>query len=148
MKIPVKNMRGDRARLEAKLLGKDKGVLPGYTEVYYYPADDDSLNKEANRYAVRDLTDQIIPEDYALRQNYPNPFNPETRIEFALPEAGHTRIVIYDLLGREVTRLVDGNMSAGYHNVIWNASNVASGIYFYRLAAGDFVSTKKMVLLR
>ena len=148
IRFSAKSWRGDKTQLTVNLYGKDKGVLPGYTEVYYYPADDDSLNKEANRYAVRDLTDQIIPEDYALRQNYPNPFNPETRIEFALPEAGRTRLIIYDLLGREVTRMVDGNMSVGYHSVTWNANNVASGIYFYRLTAGDFVSTKKMVLLR
>ena len=89
-----------------------------------------------------------LPTEFALSQNYPNPFNPETRISFALPEAGFTRIIIYDQLGREVSRLVDSHLGAGYHEVTWNATNVSSGIYFYRLQAGDFVQTRKMVLLK
>ena len=89
-----------------------------------------------------------MPNNFNLLQNYPNPFNPETRIDFALPEAGMTRLVIYDLLGREVARLIDGELSAGYHQVMWDASESASGIYFYRLTSGDFVKIKKMVLLK
>ena len=89
-----------------------------------------------------------FPDKYTLAQNYPNPFNPETKIRFAFPEAEFTRIIIYDQLGREVTRLVYGHLGAGYHEVTWNASNYASGIYFYRLQAGEFVQTRKMVLLK
>ncbi|MCH7495967.1 MAG: T9SS type A sorting domain-containing protein [Candidatus Marinimicrobia bacterium] len=89
-----------------------------------------------------------LPEKMDLLQNYPNPFNPETRIDFALPEAGLTRLIIYDLLGREVVRLIDGELSAGYHERKWDASESASGIYFYRLTSGDFVQTRKMLLLK
>ena len=89
-----------------------------------------------------------LPTEFALSQNYPNPFNPETRISFALPEAGFTRIIIYDQLGREVSRLVDSHLGAGYHEVTWNASNVASGMYFYRLHQGKISEIRKMVLLK
>ena len=89
-----------------------------------------------------------LPIEYSLSNNYPNPFNPETRIEFALPEAGLTRLIIYDLRGREVAILVDGELSAGIHNLTWDASKAASGIYFYRLTSGSFVATRKMVLLK
>ncbi|TFB09634.1 choice-of-anchor B family protein [Candidatus Marinimicrobia bacterium MT.SAG.3] len=90
----------------------------------------------------------ILPEEYILKQNYPNPFNPVTTIEFSLPTTGNTLLTIYNLRGEEVARLVDGTLSAGYNRIEWNATNYASGIYFYRLQAGDFVLTRKMVLLR
>ena len=89
-----------------------------------------------------------LPDKYSLSQNYPNPFNPFTLIKYALPTAGDVSVVIYNLLGEEVGRLVDSNQDAGYHTVTWNASNYSSGIYFYHLQAGDFVKTKKMVLLK
>ena len=89
-----------------------------------------------------------VPVEYSLSQNRPNPFNPETRIGFALPEAGFTKLIIYDLRGGEVARLINEEYSAGYHSVIWDGTEVASGIYYYRLTSGDFVQTKKMVLLK
>ena len=89
-----------------------------------------------------------IPKKYSLSNNFPNPFNPSTKIEFALPEAGITSLIIYDLLGREVKRLIDGQLSAGYHSLTWNATSAASGIYFYRLTSGSFVDTRKMVLMK
>ena len=92
--------------------------------------------------------DGLRPKNYSLSNNYPNPFNPVTRIEFALPEAGLTRLIIYDIRGREVAILIDGEMSAGFHNVTWDASKMASGIYFYRMTSGSFVNTKKMLLLK
>ncbi|MCH7886563.1 MAG: T9SS type A sorting domain-containing protein [Candidatus Marinimicrobia bacterium] len=91
---------------------------------------------------------EAIPVDYALAQNYPNPFNPETVIEYALPVRSELNLIIYNLRGEEVARLIDSNISAGNHQVSWNASKVASGIYFYRLHAGDFVQTRKMILLK
>ena len=91
---------------------------------------------------------EAIPVDYALAQNYPNPFNPVTTIRYALPKSSKVTLMIYNLMGQEVARLVDGKQSAGNHNVTWNASNISSGIYFYRLRAGDFVQTRKMVLLK
>ena len=89
-----------------------------------------------------------IPNKYYLSQNYPNPFNPETVIEYALPIRSEVNLIIYNLRGQEVAFLINGNMPAGYHQVTWDASNVSSGIYFYRLRAGNFVQTRKMVLLK
>ncbi len=88
------------------------------------------------------------PKTFALYSNYPNPFNPATTIEYALPKSSEVLLTIYNLLGHEMARLVDGELSAGYHSVAWDASNVTSGVYFYTLQAGEFVETRKMVLLR
>ena len=88
------------------------------------------------------------PRSYRLAQNYPNPFNPVTTLRFDLPQAGQMTLVIYDLVGQEVRRWDILFQSAGYHQVIWDASSVASGVYLYRLQAGDFVQTRKMLLLR
>ena len=89
-----------------------------------------------------------LPTKYTLSQSYPNPFNPSTTIEYTLPRSGEVSLIIYNILGEEISRLVSGEQDAGYHNVSWNASNMSSGIYFYRLTAGDFVETRKMVLLK
>ncbi len=98
---------------------------------------------------------QIIPKDYWLSSNYPNPFNPETNIKFGIPKDAKVNLVIYDILGREVAKLVNGELKAGVYSVNWNASSYASGIYFYKLEArqagsstGSFVQTKKMVLIK
>jgi hypothetical protein len=89
-----------------------------------------------------------LPTSYSLSQNYPNPFNPTTTIEFALPKSGNVSLVVYDILGREVTHLVNGELQAGYHKVEFNASSLASGVYFYRIEAGSFVNVKKLMLLK
>ena len=89
-----------------------------------------------------------VPEIYSLSQNYPNPFNPVSTIRYEVPKSGDVSLIVYDILGREVTRLVDSYLEPGSHQVRWNASDFASGIYFYRLQAGDFVQTRKMVLLK
>ena len=91
---------------------------------------------------------EAIPTDYSLSQNYPNPFNPSTIIEFKIPEVGLVTLKIYDLLGREVKILVNEEMQPGVYKIDFNASSFASGIYFYTLNAGEFISTKKMVLLK
>ncbi len=95
----------------------------------------------------------LVPIEFALDQNYPNPFNAATAISFSLRETGHVRLVIYDILGRKVRHLIDDRLPAGYHTVNWNGKDdhgkpVASGLYFYRLAAGEFAETKKMVLMK
>jgi len=97
--------------------------------------------------------DIAVPEDFFLSQNFPNPFNPETAIRFGLPEDAHVKLVVIDLLGREIRELVDGNMKAGYHSVIWdgrdNAGNaVPSGIYLYQITTGSFRDWKKLALVR
>jgi len=93
------------------------------------------------------------PTVYALHQNYPNPFNPETRITFALPKAGKVTLAVYNVLGQKVKTLFDANASAGTHVYTWkgldnNGRQVATGVYFYRIVAGDFTSIKKMVLVK
>ena len=89
-----------------------------------------------------------VPAEYTLSQNHPNPFNPTTTIKYRLPLSGEVSLIVYNLLGEEVASLVNGTVPAGNHRVSWDASNVASGIYFYRLQAGDFVQTRKMLLLK
>jgi len=89
-----------------------------------------------------------IPSKFELSQNYPNPFNPSTKIDFSVPRNSNVEIIIYDILGNKVTELVNGFKDAGNYTVVFNASNLSSGIYFYRLRAGNFAETKKMILLK
>jgi hypothetical protein len=86
------------------------------------------------------------PEDFVLFQNYPNPFNPSTKICYKLPVQSFVQIRIYDLLGKEIATLVDGNRAPGEHFVEWNAENLPSSIYIYRLTTGEFSETKKLIL--
>jgi hypothetical protein len=89
-----------------------------------------------------------IPKAFSLSQNYPNPFNPATAISFQLPVASGVRLAVFDMLGRQVSVLVDGKMETGVHEVKFDGSNLASGVYFYRLQAGDFTRTKRLLLLK
>ena len=89
-----------------------------------------------------------LPTEYSLSQNYPNPFNPTTVIKFALPTVSKVSLIIYNLRGEEVSLLINETKPAGNYRVSWDGSKIASGIYFYRIAAGDFVLTRKMVLLK
>jgi hypothetical protein len=89
-----------------------------------------------------------IPDDYNLFQNYPNPFNPSTIIKFQLPVRSRVTLKIYDALSNEVETLLNEELGSGSYNIEFNAMNYASGIYFYRLLAGDFVQTKKMILMK
>jgi len=91
---------------------------------------------------------EVIPGDYLLTQNYPNPFNPVTEIGFSLPQASHVEITVYNIAGQVVDRLASGQYSAGFHVVEWDATSSSSGIYFYRIVAGDFAETKKMLLMK
>jgi hypothetical protein len=89
-----------------------------------------------------------VPSSYNLQQNYPNPFNPATKISFSLPKAGIVKLVVYDILGREVAAIVNDYRTAGNYTVDFDASNISSGIYFYTLKSGSFTDTKKMVLMK
>jgi len=89
-----------------------------------------------------------IPQNFSLSQNYPNPFNAATVIRYTLPEPANVVIEIYDILGRRVKTLISEQQQAGYHQVIWNSQDNSSGIYFYRIQAGDYTETRKMLLLR
>jgi photosystem II stability/assembly factor-like uncharacterized protein len=89
-----------------------------------------------------------VPETYTLEQNYPNPFNPSTSISFSMPNAGLVRLSVYDALGREVEILANENRQPGNYEVTWDASGFNSGVYFYKLSAGEFTQTKKMILVK
>ena len=88
------------------------------------------------------------PTEYALRQNYPNPFNPTTTIHYALPRASHVTLSVHDMLGREVSVLVNEGREAGVHEVKFDGAGLSSGVYLYRLQAGDFVQSRKLILLK
>jgi len=97
---------------------------------------------------VKVKEEPLVPFVFALHQNYPNPFNPTTTIEFSLAHHARATLTIYDVLGRSVTKLVDEERDAGKYKVIWDATRFSSGVYFLRLQAGDFVETKRLVLIR
>jgi len=103
--------------------------------------------------AVLSINEELLPEVYALHQNYPNPFNPITTLRYDLPENGIVRITIYNIQGREIKVLVNQYQEAGYKSVRWNATNnygkpISAGMYFYKIRAGEFLQTRKMVLLK
>ncbi len=89
-----------------------------------------------------------LASEYKLSQNYPNPFNPSTKIDFSIPKSGHVTIKVFDIIGKEVATLINEYRNAGNHEITFNGSNLSSGMYFYRIEAGNFVQTKKMSLLK
>jgi hypothetical protein len=91
---------------------------------------------------------EVMPLTYSMEQNYPNPFNPNTAIRFAIPTTGLTTLSVFDLLGREVAKIVREQMAAGTYTMDWNAGNLPSGVYFITLRSGSFVQTKRAMLLR
>lgn len=88
-----------------------------------------------------------IPKEFMLYNNYPNPFNPVTHIKFDLPKQADTKLIVYDILGREIVRLVDKHLPAGRYTVIYNASNLSSGTYFYKIITDEYNDVKKMILV-
>ena len=96
--------------------------------------------------AVKDVT--LLPSEFSLSQNYPNPFNPTTTISYDIPKKSFVSLKVYDVLGRVIKTLVHQEQSAGNYRVTFNADNLASGVYFYRLIAGNFVRIRKMMLLK
>ncbi len=140
------------------------GTLSGVLPAFGYPISEvDDLDHNVNdeilsiaenvlfiyglqRTGIEDET--ILPERRLLLSNFPNPFNSTTTIEYSLPEAGHVNIEIYDLLGRKVATPVDEEQEAGAYQVVWDAGDRSSGVYFYKITAGDFAETRRMVLLK
>jgi hypothetical protein len=132
---------------------------------YNYVSHDMSVGVHNTKYAVALLRASLglvtgveidpipIPKTFELSQNYPNPFNPTTEIRFALPKASNVKMVVYDIMGRLISTLVDQNMSVGAHRIMWNGQDqsgktVSSGVYFYHIQAEGFSATKKMVLMK
>ena len=92
--------------------------------------------------------DEILPNEYLLEQNYPNPFNPSTIIKFGIPERTNVVIKIYDILGSEAATLINQEMDIGWYEVQFNAQDYSSGVYIYRMQAGNYIRTKKMLLVK
>lgn len=114
----------------------------------YYRLEQIDLDGSVNYSHIAEIDYSPKPEDYDLGQNYPNPFNPVTSIKYSLPEGSQVKLIVYDLLGNEVKSLVNQYEPAGSYSVKFNGANLTSGIYIYRLQAGDFISTKRMVLIK
>ncbi len=135
----------------------DEGEYAGYLDITSNDPDEGSIAVECTLTVSRqtDIEDlsSVVPEKFELEQNYPNPFNPSTRISFALPVQLDVRLIIYDLLGRQVRGLLAQELPAGYHAISWDGTDdrgraVSSGIYFYSLEAGDFKQNRKMIMLK
>jgi hypothetical protein len=94
------------------------------------------------------VSDVHVPSSFAIEQNYPNPFNPLTQIEFSIPQSSHVTLKVYDVLGKEIATLVNSEKEIGTYTTTWNAQNCPSGVYFYRLTAGSYTLTKKLLLMR
>ncbi len=126
----------------------DNTVKNGVTYEYkIYSVDFNGNRQEFGSITAKPMIE--IPDKYALYQNYPNPFNPRTTIKFDLSESGNVKLEIYNSLGEKVTTLYDGYMEAGYgKTIVWDASGFPSGVYYYKLTAGEFVDVKKMILMK
>jgi len=131
------------------------------TELNYYSFTDQSVPVGQYLYRLKqidldgsfDYSDQVEVDiisatNYVLMQNYPNPFNPSTRISFSIPQSGFASVKVYDVLGNEVATIIDKELSAGSYEIQFNASGLTSGVYYYTLKSGNFVQSKKMILLR
>src|SRR4030095_7468017 len=113
----------------------------GNYEIYY------KRDPTGNPLGIININSEI-PKEFSLSQNYPNPFNPKTIINFQLPMFNYVSLILYDVLGKEVASLVNEQLKAGTYEVNWDASNYPSGVYYYKLTAGDYTKTKKMVLIK
>jgi len=124
------------------------GGLGGQITAAQYPVDGEGRITLTDEIPVNGEIDPELPMAFALEQNYPNPFNPSTNIAFVLPNAADVNLTVYNMLGQKVMTLVQEKMDAGFHAVKFDASSLASGMYIYRIQAGEFVSTKKMMLIK
>ena len=108
----------------------------------------DNVKLEYGIVGVENSNESKIPKEYVLKQNFPNPFNPTTVISYSLPEQKKVSIDIYNILGEKVVELVNKTQNAGNYKVNFNAGNLTSGTYIYRIKAGNFVQAKKMILIK
>ncbi|MDH7604749.1 MAG: T9SS type A sorting domain-containing protein, partial [Melioribacter sp.] len=108
----------------------------------------DPQNTDYTLTDVKETYNKNIPADFQLYQNYPNPFNPNTTISFTLPKSGYVNLIVYNSLGQEIAKLIDGYKDAGTYFINWNAENLPSGVYIYKLESNNFTAVKKMTLMK
>ena len=140
----VNNFQNQHAKyIKVSITGNNKNEWIKLWEVQVYGTND-------TNFATTNVDEkQTIPVEYSLSQNYPNPFNPNTKINFTLAETGKVSLEVYNILGEKVSTLINGDISAGQHEVNFNAANLASGIYIYRINVNNkFADTKKMILMK
>lgn len=133
-----------------RIVAKDKGIIPSY---YYKPYSGYYKLYWRNITSSTNADEKLFPTKFSLEQNYPNPFNPSTSIQYSINSMQFVTLKVYDVLGKEVATLVNEEKSAGSYEVKFNSAmlsttSLPSGVYFYQLSAGDFIETKKMILLK
>jgi hypothetical protein len=124
---------------------EDRNISSGK---YNYRLKQVDFNGNYEYHALQNEVEIGVPKKFALSQNYPNPFNPATKINFELPRSSNVKLSVYDITGKLASELVNEQRAAGYYTVEFNASNLSSGMYFYRIEAGEFTTTKKMILVK
>jgi hypothetical protein len=124
-------------------------VKPDTTTIPTDTTSSDTTKRTVSSSGINDVeSSQTVVKVFGLSQNYPNPFNPSTVIKFSLPDKMNAKLTVYDMQGREVAQLVNTELEAGQHSVQFNASGLASGIYFYTLSAKNMSATHKLLLLK
>ncbi|HKI47522.1 MAG TPA: T9SS type A sorting domain-containing protein, partial [Balneolales bacterium] len=160
-KVKVR-LQGAKGTIQMRIKGNEQDlykveISTGANKSIYHVYADSTLSipSSVNQVIIYNplLTDvkdapRTPPESYSLSNNYPNPFNPTTNIKYSIPKAGHVLLQVYNMLGQRVATLVDKQQNAGYYTISFNASQLASGVYFYRIKAGSFVKTQKMMLIK
>ncbi|MCB0728975.1 MAG: T9SS type A sorting domain-containing protein, partial [Ignavibacteriae bacterium] len=161
----INNSGFDIERSSNDLKWEKVGYIKGngtINSVSNYNFEDKSLSSGKYKYRLKqidyngnyeyfDLSDEIsvgVPGEFSLKQNYPNPFNPVTKIDFDLPVNSNVSVKIYSMNGKEIKSLLNGFLNSGYYSVDFDASELPSGVYYYRLESGNFISTKKLILLK
>jgi len=147
----IKNFK--KGMVEIQLFSENSGYFGADIAVDNYKGTNDTLGNVVIYDNFEKTTGILVnkkqtPNKFILYQNYPNPFNPSTTIKFSVPQSGHVNLVVFNLLGQEVQTLVSEEKVQGNYEVKFDASNLPSGIYFYKLQTGDFVETKKMVFVK
>jgi hypothetical protein len=143
--LKISNIAGNGSSKEVKSYSFSESINTGK---YNYRLKQIDFNGNFKYYNLSNEVEVGIPNKYSISQNYPNPFNPSTKIDFELPYDGKVNILVYDLSGREIVSLVNEVKTAGYYTLQFNADNLASGIYFYRISARNYIVSKKMMIVK
>ena len=161
--IPIPGDWRQSLKIDHSTYSGDSTIFPSDPDLWQYlksetdnahlyfaePLDSSTLaNLGVTRFPTSVESDRQIPKEFCLYQNYPNPFNPNTKISWQSPVSGHQTLKVFDILGNEIATLVDEYKSAGNYEIRFDASGLSSGLYFYRLQAGSFIQTVKMILLK